>query len=268
MSVVNAARTSPEAWDEIVVQVLRENQVKPITYVPDKVDASLLKLLHADDYFTVITPASEEETAGIVNGAYMGGPIQNNPATFPRGIRHGGIVKKCIGAAAAFCVFFSAAPVVMAQADVFPSKPVRLIVPFAPGGSVDVVARLVGPKLAEVLGQAVIIENRSGASGIIGTEVVARSKPDGYTLLIHTIPFVTNAHLYSRVPYDALTDFIPISLMSSSPSAMVVNSSVPARTVSELLQLAKSRPGALNYGAAGPAPTPISPASYSTCWAT
>jgi tripartite-type tricarboxylate transporter receptor subunit TctC len=165
-------------------------------------------------------------------------------------------VKKRIIAAAAFCMFMSAASVVLAQADVYPNKPVRLIVPFPPGGSVDVVARLVGPKLAESLGQAVVIENRSGASGIIGTEAVARAKPDGYTLLIHTIPFVTNAHLYSRVPYDALNDFMPISLLSSSPLAVVLHPSVPARSVAELLQLAKSRPGTLNYSAAGAGTNP------------
>ena len=116
-------------------------------------------------------------------------------------------MKKHIIAAAAFCLLISAATVVLAQADVYPNKPVRLIVPFPPGGSVDVVARLLAPKLAESLGQAVVIENRSGASGIIGTEAVARAKPDGYTLMINTIPFVTNAHLYDRVPYDALNDF-------------------------------------------------------------
>ena len=165
-------------------------------------------------------------------------------------------MKKHIIAAAAFCLLISAATVVLAQADVYPNKPVRLIVPFPPGGSVDVVARLLAPKLAESLGQAVVIENRSGASGIIGTEAVARAKPDGYTLMINTIPFVTNAHLYDRVPYDALNDFVPISLLSSSPLAIVVHPSVPARSVGELLKLAKSRPGALNYSAAGAGTNP------------
>ena len=161
-----------------------------------------------------------------------------------------------IFAATAFCMFMSAASAVLAQAEVYPNRPVRLIVPFPPGGSVDVVARMVGPKLGEALGQAVVIENRSGASGIIGTEAVARAKPDGYTLMINTIPFVTNAHLYDRVPYDAFNDFVPISLLSSSPLAIVVHPSVPARSVGELLKLAKSRPGALNYSAAGAGTNP------------
>ena len=131
-----------------------------------------------------------------------------------------------------------------------------MIVAFPPGGSVDVVARLVAPKLSEGLGQPVVVDNRSGASGNIGTELAARAKPDGYTLLTHTIPFVANAHLYSRMPYDALNDFVPIALLSSSPSVLVVHPSVPARTVGELLQLAKSRPGALNYSAAGAGTNP------------
>jgi tripartite-type tricarboxylate transporter receptor subunit TctC len=138
-----------------------------------------------------------------------------------------------------------------AQTEVYPNKPVHLIVPFPPGGSVDVVARTLAPRLSEKLGQPVIIENRSGASGNIGTEQVAHARPDGYTLLIHTIPFVANLHLYSRVPYDPLNDFAPITLVSSSPSVVVVHPPLPARSVSELLQLAKSKPGVLNYSAAG-----------------
>src|SRR5262249_48632855 len=90
----------------------------------------------------------------------------------------------------------------LVQAQGYPARPVRLVVPFPPGGSVDVVARALTPKLTERLGQQVVIENRSGASGIIGTEAVARSAPDGYTLLINTIPLVTNTYLYSKVPYD------------------------------------------------------------------
>ncbi len=140
---------------------------------------------------------------------------------------------------------------VMAQAEIYPARPVRLVSPFPPGGSVDIVARLVGAKLAESLGQQIIVDNRSGASGIVGTEVVARATPDGYTLLINTLPLVTNAFLLSRVPYDVLNDFAPISLLSSSPSVLAVHPSVPARSVRELLQLAKSRPGALNYGGSG-----------------
>jgi tripartite-type tricarboxylate transporter receptor subunit TctC len=109
----------------------------------------------------------------------------------------------------------------------------------------------VGAKLAESLGQQIVIDNRSGASGNIGAEVAARAAPDGYTLMVHTIPLVANAFLYSRVPYDVLNDFAPISLLTSSPSLLTVHPSVPARSVRELLALARSRPGALNYASAG-----------------
>jgi tripartite-type tricarboxylate transporter receptor subunit TctC len=102
----------------------------------------------------------------------------------------------------------------------------------------------------------VVIENRSGASGSIGTEIVAHARPDGYTLLINTIPFVSNAYLYGQVPYDPFTDFLPVSWLCSSPATLVVNPSVPARSVRELLKLAKSRPGALNYSAAGAGTNP------------
>jgi len=149
---------------------------------------------------------------------------------------------------------FAFPPLLHAQA--YPARPVRLIVPFPPGGSVDVVARALTPKLSERLGQQVVIEDRSGASGIIGTESVARAKPDGYTLLINTIPFVTNAYVYSKVPYDPFADFVPISWLCASPGTLVVNPSLPARSVRELLALAKSKPGALNYSAAGAGTNP------------
>ena len=150
------------------------------------------------------------------------------------------------------CVFAAAVPpFASAQSDNYPVKPLRIISPFPPGGSVDTVARLVGAKLGENLGQQVIIDNRSGASGNIGTEMAARAAPDGYTLVINTLPLVTNGFLFSRVPYDVINDFAPISLLSSSPSMLAVHPSVPARSVREMLQLAKSRPGTLNYGAAG-----------------
>ena len=141
--------------------------------------------------------------------------------------------------------------VASAQTDTYPAKPLRLVAPFPPGGSVDLVGRLVGAKLGQVLGQQVIIDNRSGASGIIGTEFVARAAPDGYTLLINTLPFVTNAFIISRVPYDVVNDFAPVSLLSSSASVLTVHPSVPAHSVKDLLQIAKSRPGTLNYGSAG-----------------
>ena len=144
----------------------------------------------------------------------------------------------------------------VAQSDNYPNKTVRVIVPFPPAGSVDLIARLVSPKLSDGLGQQFVVDNRSGASGNIGTELVARAAPDGYTLLLNTVPFVVNAFMYSRVPYDALNDFVPISLVSSSPSMVTVHPSLPVHSVRELLQLARAKPGALNYAGAGAGTNP------------
>jgi tripartite-type tricarboxylate transporter receptor subunit TctC len=133
----------------------------------------------------------------------------------------------------------------------YPLKTVRLISPFPPGGSVDVVGRLIAAKLTENIGQQVIVDNRSGASGNIGMELAARSAPDGHTLVINTLPLVTNQFLMSRVPYDPVRDFAPISHVTSSPSLVTVHPSLPVRSVKELIALAKARPGQLNYSAAG-----------------
>ncbi len=143
-----------------------------------------------------------------------------------------------------------------AQSGKYPERPIRMIIPFPPGGTVDVVARLVGPIATQTIGQQIVMENRVGASGIIGTGFVAQSKPDGYTLLINTTPLVTNTLMFNKVPYDALTDFAPISLLASTPSFVSVHPSVPVRSVKELIALAKARPGTLNYGGAGTGTNP------------
>jgi tripartite-type tricarboxylate transporter receptor subunit TctC len=144
----------------------------------------------------------------------------------------------------------------LAHAQSYPSKPIRIISPFPPGGSVDLVARIIANDLAKLLGEQIIVENRSGASGNIGCEVAKNSPPDGYTLLVNTLPFVTNQFLYRRVPYDPVNDFAPISLVSSSASVLTVHPSLPVHTVKDLIALAKSRPGKLNYGSAGVATNP------------
>jgi tripartite-type tricarboxylate transporter receptor subunit TctC len=138
-----------------------------------------------------------------------------------------------------------------AAAQSYPSKAIRLVSPFPPGGSVDVVGRLLAAKLSESVGQQMVVDNRSGASGVIGTEVVMNSPPDGYTLLINTIPFVTNQFLMPRAPYDPLRDFVSISLVASSPSLVTVHPSLPVRSIQELIALAKSKPGEIFYSAAG-----------------
>jgi tripartite-type tricarboxylate transporter receptor subunit TctC len=136
-------------------------------------------------------------------------------------------------------------------AQPFPSKPVRLIVPFAPGGPADIQARLIGPKLTEAWGQPVVVENRAGGNTIIGTELTARADPDGHIVLVVSAGFAINISLYARLPYDSLRDFAPVTQLTSGPAIVVVHPSLPARSVKELIQLARSRPGQLTYASAG-----------------
>ena len=143
-----------------------------------------------------------------------------------------------------------------AQTDNYPTKSVRIIAPFPPGGSVDTVGRLIAARLSESYGQTFIVDNRSGASGNIGMEIAANAPGDGYTLVINTLPLVTNQFLYSKVPYDALRDFAPVSLLTGTATALVVHPSIPARTIRELIALTRSRSATLNYGSAGPGTNP------------
>ena len=136
------------------------------------------------------------------------------------------------------------------SAQAWPVKPVRMIVPIAGGGSTDAIARLVGTRLGEAWGQTVLVENRPGGSTMIGAEVVARSAPDGYTMLMATSAFPANFSLFSRVPYK-LADFAPISNVAESPNVLAVHPSVPAKNVKELITLLRSRPGQINYGSGG-----------------
>jgi tripartite-type tricarboxylate transporter receptor subunit TctC len=138
----------------------------------------------------------------------------------------------------------------------YPTKPVRIIAPFPPGGSVDLVARLVGADLSKPLGQQVVIDNRSGASGMIGTELAAKSPPDGYTLLVNTLPFVTNQFAYGKAPYDPVNDFAPISHLASVASVLVSHPALPVNSMKDLIALAKSKPGAITYGSAGAGTNP------------
>jgi tripartite-type tricarboxylate transporter receptor subunit TctC len=140
---------------------------------------------------------------------------------------------------------------VTACAQAYPSKPIRLVVGFPPGGGVDINARLLGPKITEYLGQQVIIDNRPGAGTNIANDFVAKSAADGYTLLINTAAVAINMSLYKKVPFDTLRDFAPISVFSMSPNILVVHASVPVKNVKDLIALAKSKPGALNFSSAG-----------------
>ena len=138
----------------------------------------------------------------------------------------------------------------MAQA--WPAKTVRIVVPFAPGGATDVVGRIVGQKLGELWGQSVVIENRGGAGGNIGADVVAKATPDGYTILMTSGSiFTVNPTLYKKMPFDAQKDFIPVINVAMGPMLVVTHPSVPANNIKELIALAKAKPGAINFGSAG-----------------
>ncbi len=156
----------------------------------------------------------------------------------------------CIGAAATAAALLTAG-LTTAQAQPFPTRTVRLVVPFAPGGSTDIVARLLAPQLSMNLGQSVVVDNRGGGGATIGMDIVAKSPPDGHTLGIATLTFALNPSLFAKMPYDSERDFVPVSLVSVMPFVMMIHPSVPARTVKELVALAKSRPGALNFSSSG-----------------
>ena len=138
-----------------------------------------------------------------------------------------------------------------AYAQSYPTKPIRLVVPFTPGGGVDINARLVAQKLTEYLGQQIIVESRPGAGTNIGNEFVAKSAPDGYTLLINSGSMAINMALYKNLNYDTLRDFVAISLFSESPNVLVVHPSLPVKTAKDLVTLAKAKPGAMNFSSSG-----------------
>jgi tripartite-type tricarboxylate transporter receptor subunit TctC len=140
-----------------------------------------------------------------------------------------------------------------AAAESYPLRPIRLVVPFTPGGGTDINARILAEPLGAALGQTIVVDNRGGASSIIGTEIVAKSPPDGYTLLLSAITMAINVAVYKTLPFDIRRDFIPISLVSDQPNILVAHPSLPARTFQEFAALARSQPGKLTFGSAGPA---------------
>jgi len=137
------------------------------------------------------------------------------------------------------------------QAQNYPGKTVRLIVPFAAGGSTDVIARVLAPKLSEAWGQQVIVDNRPGGNTTIGTDIVAKSAPDGHTLLVTPAPFTVVPSVMTKLPYDPAKDFEPITLINTTPMGLVVHPGVPAKNLKELIALAKTRPGQMNFGSSG-----------------
>ena len=139
----------------------------------------------------------------------------------------------------------------LVHAQPYPTKPVRLIVGFAPGGTADIVARIVGPKLSEVWGKSVIVDNRPGAGSTLGAELAAKASPDGHTLLFVSSSYAASAGLYKNLGYDPVKSFNAVSLVATTPQVMLANPAVPAKTLSEVLALAKASPGKFNYGSAG-----------------
>ncbi|MBY0265463.1 MAG: tripartite tricarboxylate transporter substrate binding protein [Burkholderiales bacterium] len=157
---------------------------------------------------------------------------------------------RLLGATLAACAL-AAAPAVFAQAtQAFPSKPIRIVVPAAPGGGTDILARLLSPELNKQFGQQIIVENRAGGATMIGTEFVARSAPDGHTMVIATTPHAINPTLYKKVPFDPVKDFTMISQLGLTTTVLVVHPSLPVKNVKEFIALAKSKPGQLTAGTA------------------
>ena len=156
--------------------------------------------------------------------------------------------------ALSFCslsLLFAAAPISAQTSSNYPTKPIRIIVPYAPGGSTDVLFRIFAPRLTEVLGQQALIDNRPGAASTIGLDIVAKSPPDGYTIGVANIAYGANPSIYKKMPFDAEKDLAPVGLVSIVTMVLSVHPSVPARSVKEYIALAKAHPGTLAYGSAG-----------------
>ena len=136
-------------------------------------------------------------------------------------------------------------------AQTYPAKPIRMIVPFAPGGNTDIIARVFAPKMGEALGQQIIIDNRGGAGSTIGTDAAARAAPDGYTLVTVSAAHTINPAMIRKLPYDSVKDFTPLGVVADVPTALVVHPSLPAKNVKEFIAIAKARPGDINYSTAG-----------------
>ncbi|MCE2949422.1 MAG: tripartite tricarboxylate transporter substrate binding protein [bacterium] len=153
-----------------------------------------------------------------------------------------------VGAAVAAA---GATPFALAQPAAWPTKSIRFILPFPPGGGTDTLARIVGQKASEALGQPIVMDNRPGAGANIGAELAARAAPDGYTIVMGNIAHAVNMSLYRKLGYDLITDFAPVTLLASTPNILVVGPAVPAKSVAELVALAKASPGKFNYASAG-----------------
>ncbi len=161
-------------------------------------------------------------------------------------------MRKGVVLAAALTALFAFAARPAARADDYPTRPVTLVVPYTPGGSTEILARIVGQKLGERLGQAVVVEMKPGAGTVIGATAVAQAPPDGYTLLMATpTPLAINVTVHKKLPYDPATDFVPLAMIASAPFLLLVNPALPVHSVKELIAYAKADPGKLSYGSGG-----------------
>jgi tripartite-type tricarboxylate transporter receptor subunit TctC len=152
-----------------------------------------------------------------------------------------------------------------AHAQTYPVKPVRMVIPWPAGGSNDVIGRIVAQKLSAMWGQQVVPDNRPGAAGVVGSEVVAKAPADGYTIMVHSGTHVSNASLYSKLPYDTLKDFTPVMLLAAQPTLLVVHPSLPVKSVQDLVRLARAKPGQINYCSSGNGSAPhLSAALFTT----
>jgi tripartite-type tricarboxylate transporter receptor subunit TctC len=190
----------------------------------------------------VVIPWPPGRCPGSRRGCWFWG----GDGTKPPGWWHN-ILRRVVNALSLVAMLF-ALPVV---AQTYPSKPVRVVIPWPPGGSNDIVGRIVMQKVAENTGQQFVIDNRAGAAGSIGADVVAKSPADGYTLMVHSTSHVGNASMYKKLPYDTLKDFAGVGLLAAQPGVLVVHASLPVKSVREFIALAKSRPGQINYSSSG-----------------
>ena len=139
----------------------------------------------------------------------------------------------------------------LAAAQDYPSRPIRMIVPYGTGGVTDITSRIVAPRMADILGQSIVIENRAGGASMLGTDAVAKSRPDGYTVLLTSTALAANHILFKKIPYDPVKDLVSVSLLATVPTVLVVHPGVPANSVKDLVDLVKAKPGSINYGSAG-----------------
>jgi tripartite-type tricarboxylate transporter receptor subunit TctC len=165
-------------------------------------------------------------------------------------MKQGASMRTVFGACVAVAALLGAAGGAACAADAYPTRPIRLIVPFPPGGSNDIIARVIGQQLGDRLGKPMVIDNRGGAGGLVGTETAVHAAPDGYTLLIISVAYSYNPAIY-KLPYDPVKAIAPVGQLGTGPNALVVHPGVPAKSLKELIALAKAKPGQLNYASAG-----------------